>query len=523
MKKNLPVSGQEITLQEDSVLISTTDLKGAITHANQEFISTSGFTEDELLNNNHNVVRHPDMPSAIFEDLWQTLNDNNPWIGIVNNRCKNGDNYWVDAFVTPIIENNEVIGHHSVRVKSSRENIERAKKLYAKINAGKLRDRDLGSPGYANKLFLSMSIAILTTWSIAISLLELPITASILSLGTGLIVSFILSQSLSKPLRKAAAESKSIINNPVARYVYSGRTDETGQLQVTQQMLQAKLRTVIGRVEEAAADLSLAALETTATAEQTKMGITQQKSETEQLASAITEMAATVQSVARNTVDAADSTNKADTETKNIKLIMTQTIGSICNLEDGITEATGTVKQLETQSHTIGKVLDVIRAIAEQTNLLALNAAIEAARAGESGRGFTVVADEVRTLAVRTSDATQEIQSMIEGLQNGTQNAVASMSNAGACAEQCVEHITATAESIATITGSVSEINDMNTQIATAAEEQSVVAEEISRNIHVIDDVSNLTTLTAEQTASASERLLEMAKILQTTVNQCKL
>jgi methyl-accepting chemotaxis protein len=256
--------------------------------------------------------------------------------------------------------------------------------------------------------------------------------------------------------------------------------------------------------------------------EETKRDTLQQQSETSQVVTAMNEMTATVQEVARHATEAAAAASNADHASVDGKKVVLSTMNAIEALSSEVHSAANVISQLEKDSENIGTVLDVIKGIAEQTNLLALNAAIEAARAGEQGRGFAVVADEVRTLASRTQQSTQEIQTMIENLQVGAQSAVKVMDESRAKAEDSVSQAAKAGGSLEEITHSVSQINDMNTQIATAAEEQSAVAEEINRNIVNISEIVDRTADGANQTSIASEELASLAAQLQQLVNQFK-
>jgi methyl-accepting chemotaxis protein len=257
--------------------------------------------------------------------------------------------------------------------------------------------------------------------------------------------------------------------------------------------------------------------------EHSKQGATRQNAGTEQVASAMNEMSSTVQEVARNAANAAQAALEADKEAKTGQEVVKGAIGSIHTLATEVQKTSHVILKLKDDSMSIGAVLDVIRGIAEQTNLLALNAAIEAARAGEQGRGFAVVADEVRSLATRTQQSTQEIQEMIERLQLGTNEAVSAMEQGRAKAEASVEQAAKVGDSLESITRMVHQIRDMNAHIAHAAEEQSVTAEEINRNVLNISEVSSKTMDGAEQTAEASEELARLAGNLQEIVGRFSL
>ncbi len=304
-----------------------------------------------------------------------------------------------------------------------------------------------------------------------------------------------------------------------ARVAYKGK-DELGHIARSFNTLGEKFHTVIHELSAATTQLTSAAEETSAVTEETSAGIRQQQSEIEQVATAMHEMTATVQEVAHNANSAAGAAHKADEEADTGKRVVAQTIEAIDVLATEVERAAQVIQKLEQDSEEIGTVLDVIRGIAEQTNLLALNAAIEAARAGEQGRGFAVVADEVRTLASRTQQSTQEIQGMIERLQNGARDAVKAMETSRSRAQVGVEQAAQAGTSLDSITRSVTTINDMNAQIASAAEEQSAVAEEINRKISTISDVAQSTAQGAQQTATASEQLAQLAEQLQSLMGR---
>jgi len=248
--------------------------------------------------------------------------------------------------------------------------------------------------------------------------------------------------------------------------------------------------------------------------------ISQQNQELEMVATAVNEMTSAIQEVAQNTGNAAQAAQDATKMSQQGALTITDAMGIIDSLDTHVLTASDSINQLKKDSENIGGVLDVIRGIAEQTNLLALNAAIEAARAGEQGRGFAVVADEVRTLAGRSHDATEEIQVMVEQLQSGVASAVTNMEDVSKRAAEGVVQVEESAESLAEISGSVRIINDMNTQIAVATEEQNSVAAEVSRNIEQINQLSAETAQGAAQTEQNSQKLTELAEELRVMVEQ---
>lgn len=300
---------------------------------------------------------------------------------------------------------------------------------------------------------------------------------------------------------------------------YQGR-DELGRVAAAFNAMRLRMHEMITQVANATGQVAAASEETTAVTVQTSDGIRRQQSETEQVAAAMNEMSATVQDVARNAASAAEAAHAADADAANGRKVLARTVEVINMLAREVENATGVIRSLQDDSNNIGSVLDVIRAIAEQTNLLALNAAIEAARAGEAGRGFAVVADEVRTLASRTQQSTSEIQAMIEKLQGGAANAVKVMETGHRQAGEGVTQVAEAGAALESILQAVTTINDMNAQIASAAEQQSAVAEEINRNIVTVSEIAEQTSVGSQQTAATSEELAQLAAQLQSLVGQ---
>jgi methyl-accepting chemotaxis protein len=277
---------------------------------------------------------------------------------------------------------------------------------------------------------------------------------------------------------------------------------------------------MIEKIIANASQLASAADQLSSVTEQSNSGVMRQQSEIGQVATAMNEMSATVTEVSKNASNAATAAQEADEQAKNGCDVVNTTVQTINNLATEVERTSEVIENLKGDSISIGTVLDVIRDIAEQTNLLALNAAIEAARAGEQGRGFAVVADEVRTLASRTQQSTREINDMIERLQNGANQAVSVMEMGRSKAVESVEQAAKAGEALQAITGVVDNIKSMNMQIASAAEEQSSTAEEINRNIVNISEVAQETADGTQQTASASDALAKLAVDLQEHVGR---
>ncbi|MBO0641008.1 methyl-accepting chemotaxis protein [Pseudomonas stutzeri] len=482
MRLNLPVSGREVMVGETANILSTTDLKGTITYANPDFVAISGFDEAELLGAPHNLVRHPDMPVEAFADLWQTLQTSRSWMGIVKNRCKNGDHYWVSAFATPVSRDGKVVEYQSVRTRAQPEQIRAAEALYAALRDGR------GARTLRCTMGLRERVALLAAgagaFGVALGSLlgSAPGIATVAGLATGAAAAALAAFTLA-PLSRLARQARRVGHNPVSQLIYTGRKDEIGEIAFVMKMLETEAGAMVGRIADCSRQLSEHARNLLGAMQGSTESASRQQRETDLIATAIQQMTASVQDVALNAQRTAEVAARADSEAASGRQIVGRTGDSITRLAGDIQQAAEVIHQLESHSQEISRVLEVIHGIAEQTNLLALNAAIEAARAGDQGRGFAVVADEVRQLASRTSLATTDIQRMIGSLQAGARQAVEVMQRSREQAQHSVSHADQAEHSLSGINSRVTEISAMSNQIAAAVDQQSSASEEISQSI----------------------------------------
>ncbi|MBN2887122.1 MAG: methyl-accepting chemotaxis protein, partial [Chromatiaceae bacterium] len=358
MKKNLPVTQREVPLAEDTNILSTTDLKGAITYVNDEFIRISGFNEDELIGKNHNVVRHPDMPPAAFEHLWGTLKAGRPWMGIIKNRCKNGDHYWVSAYVTPIHHNEKITEYQSVRTKPDPACVARAEARYPHLLAG---TRPLGDrlPALGARwrlpLYLVLIAAVVTIASLAAGLDLAPVLAALVPFA---LLGIVLAVLDSRPLAQLGAQARRLAHNPISQFVYTGRRDDFGAIEFAMRMLQAETGAAVGRVGDASKVVLDKAERLVTLVEEARAAILDQQAQTDQVATAVEEMSASVREVAQNAQHTADAAHEADGEANTGRQVVVTAGEAIAALAQGIEQAAGVIHSLEQRSDEISSVLD---------------------------------------------------------------------------------------------------------------------------------------------------------------------
>ncbi|MCP2075755.1 UNVERIFIED_ORG: methyl-accepting chemotaxis protein [Pseudomonas lini] len=348
------------------------------------------------------------------------------------------------------------------------------------------------------------------------------ISAAALALLFGVIAAMAITRQIVNPLEQTLKVAERVAAGDLTHNLSSERRDELGQLQRAMQSMTVGLRQLIGGISESVTQIASAAEQLSAVTEQTSAGVNSQKVETDQVATAMHEMTATVQEVARNAEEASEAAVAADQQAREGEKVVGEAIAQIERLSKEVGNSTEAMGHLKRESDKIGSVLDVIKSVAQQTNLLALNAAIEAARAGEAGRGFAVVADEVRSLAQRTQKSTEEIEALIGSLQSGTEQVATTLDNSRNLTDSSVELTRRAGGSLENITRTVSAIQSMNQQIAAAAEQQSAVAEEINRSVVNVRDVSEQTAASSEETAASSAELARLGIHLQTLVGRFK-
>jgi aerotaxis receptor len=498
MRTNLPVSQQAYPLAADQTLVSVTDLKGRITYCNPAFVAVSGFTSAELLGQPHNLVRHPDMPEEAFRDMWDTLEARLPWTGLVKNRRKNGDHYWVCANATPMLDGDVVTGYLSVRTAPSAAAIAAAEALYASMRAEAASGRlvhglhrgQLVRQGLAGRLqrLLHPDVAAKLGWIQALLMglllggiamqLPLPLLALACALVGGL--SWWAAWSLAiSPLRGLLADANYLAAGDLSHRPQQGGGGVLGQLQMALNQMAVNLRTVVSDVRDEINQLGLAVQEIADGNQDLSSRTESQASSLEQTAASMEQINGTVQQSAQS----ASRGSQLAQQTTQVATRSNEAVQSVAQTMDGIAQF----------SHKITEIIQLIEGVAFQTNILALNAAVEAARAGDQGRGFAVVAAEVRALAQRTAAAAKEIRQLIT--ESGQR-----ISAGESQTKDALERMSSALESV----GKVSTVLD---EISHASGEQTLGISQINEAIAQMDSITQQNAAMVEELAATAKSL----------------
>jgi len=512
MKKNLPVTQTERSFDKRSRLVSTTDLKGKTTYANDAFCDISGFDRDALIGKNHNIVRHPDMPPVAFADLWARIKRGQSWIGLVKNRAINGDYYWVDAYVSPIYKGDEIVGYQSVRVKPDDDAIERAESTYQAINAGKKSGIKKRFSAFGRTLAITLTMTLLSLFFVFF--IE---NRNLLAFLIGVLGFFALAGQnvLLQPLKKMFCKSLSIINNPVSQQIYSGRMDEFGAIDLALRMQAAQLRNFTGRIDEAAKELSEVASNAENQVEQSHQAMTQQEAELDSLVSTAHQVSAGFHGVKADIQEINQLMNSVETQAESGREVVRIGVAEVEEVRVAVEQASEAILVLQTESNEVAKTVKLITDIADQTNLLALNAAIEAARAGEQGRGFAVVADEVRQLASKTQQATVQIVERIERIRQLVGDSVERMQLSQQQASDSATRIVSAGDTLQDVVAAVLEVTSRSDRIANQVAEQASASDEMDRSINQLRDLAHTNQEVVQQSGVSSRQLAQEVSELQ--------
>ena len=511
MRINQPVTQREFVFK-DELLVSTTDPQGRITHCNAAFCHVSGYSYDELMGQPHNVVRHPDMPEEAFKDMWSTIGRGRPWTGIVKNRRKNGDHYWVRANVTPVLERGKPVGYMSVREAPTREEIQAAEQLYAqlqeqhrlgsrriKLHAGRVRRlglRDL--PARFHRLNITQRLAAgllgiglgmgAAAWVLPAWGAWAPGLAALLG-SVWMVIWF--QYDIQRRLDEAEEAANRIASCNLIESVDMVHPHPLSTITRALSQIQINLRAVIGDARsevlgtaQTTAELARAGQDLSGRTETQASAVQRSAATMEQIATTVRQTAATASQVAAQTSAAADAAQRSG-------------------------EAVGRVNSafaaIEASSRKIGDIVQVIEGIAFQTNILALNAAVEAARAGDSGRGFAVVASEVRALAQRSAGAAKEVRQVIQASVEQVSQSAREMDEAN--------------ETLRNTVAEVDRVGTMMGEIQRATAEQSGGIAELNTAVSSLDRMTQANSAMVEQTAAAVEALHQRSDTLKRSLD----
>lgn len=518
MRLNLPVTEQEFPFPKGDTLVSTTDLKGRITYCNPGFIHVSGYSREELLGQPHNMIRHPDMPEEAFRDMWETIASGRPWTALVKNRRKDGSFYWVQANVTPLMEEGRPIGYMSVRTEPSRDAVERSAQLYRTMqqekNAGQslhvLRNGRLIQNTFSGRMAerlrfgLSERLALIAG-SVALVGFGMGMWAgshgqgwfSPITLGYLLLLGALITFASMKirsmtmgPIKALMDTANRMAAGDLTQFIDSDRHDLIGQFTRSLNQLNVNLRSI---VKDARMQVDEMLVATREIAE----GNQDLSSRTESQASSLQQTAASMEQITGTVKHSSDTAGQAAD-------LASQTTAITQRSSEVVSNVTHTMQAIEDSSKRIGEIIQVIDSIAFQTNILALNAAVEAARAGEQGRGFAVVASEVRALAGRTATAAREVKQLITDSADKVRAGSELTHAAQGTMQEAVQ--------------SVEQVTTLVTQISGGAREQLSGISQINSAVAQLDSITQQNAAAVEQIAAASMSLAQRAKSVAESV-----
>lgn len=518
MRTNMPVTNIEYVLKDTETVVSKTDLRGIITYVNQDFVNISGFSEEELIGAPQNIVRHPDMPREAFEDFWRTIKSGKAWTGLVKNRCKNGNFYWVEANAAPMLEDGKVVGYTSIRIKPSRDQVAAAEKAYSEIRKGN-KELEVREGEVLRRTFfrrfdilknLSVKAKILASSSLLTALFAFnlvaevsdnqqagswSVIASLLGMVASILSGIILYRTSVAPLERLKQDIDRMSAGDLTGKIESDGDNELGRLMQSLRILQTNVKLLIGQIKEATDLVNRGAIEIAAGNTDLSARTESQASSLEETASSMEELTSTV----RQNADNAHQANELVATASETALRGGQAVGQVVDTMGSIRES----------SRKIVDIIGVIDGIAFQTNILALNAAVEAARAGEQGRGFAVVASEVRSLAQRSAGAAKEIKALINSSVEKVEQGGRLVDDAGKTMDEIVT--------------SVKQVAGYMNDITMASNEQSAGIEQVNQAITQMDEVTQQNAALVEQAAAAAESMQEQAVKLAQVVSAFKL
>ncbi|MDN0076608.1 PAS domain-containing methyl-accepting chemotaxis protein [Crenobacter sp. SG2303] len=541
MRNNQPVTGVETLLPEGQFIYSRTDLHGIIIEANEAFANISDYRREEMLGKPHSIVRHPDMPPQAFQDMWQNLKVGRPWRGLVKNRRRDGGYYWVVANASPVREHGQVVGYQSVRSRPSRDEVEAVAAVYQRIKNGDTSVRiEHGRVVPARRplftvfsglgpqsLLIGLMVLLLSGGVLAGSVLPmaqvLPVLQVLAALSTVLALFFLL-YSLPRLRSDLSATSDYLehllISGDLKKRFGLGRQDQLGEIVHKIDRFVSSIQATVQGIGDTVCQVQQVAHEVHRGVLKVNEAARVQSEATSSAAAGIEQITVANGEVATYAASTRDSAGLAAELSAQGAELSEQACSSILSLANAVKTSAVQVGQLGEKSKEISRITGVIKEIADQTNLLALNAAIEAARAGEAGRGFAVVADEVRKLAERTGKATQEISVMIQSVQEETSKAVSGMSSGAVQVESGVLLVQDSQNSLREINTQMANTMAMVSDIFHSSQEQQQALSQMAPNMERIASMTEQNLTVVNQTNATVNSLNDMVVRMQKCVAQ---